>query len=81
MFRGLLTPLKKSIWLIPFGTDPVALDQACVDIINQQKVTATNDPTDLLSRIDKQHGTHTIDWAEKIGLGTKKYKLVEIDKK
>ena len=42
-------------------------------IINQQKVTATNDPTDLLSRINQQHGTHTIDWAEKLG-------LVSIDK-
>ncbi len=49
-------------------------------IINQQKVTATNDPTDLLSRINQQHGTHTIDRAEKLGLGTKKYKLVSIDK-
>jgi hypothetical protein len=37
-------------------------------------------PNDLLSRIDQQHGTHTIDWAEKIGLGTKKYKIVNIDK-
>ena len=63
------------------STDPVALDQACVDIINQQKVTATNDPTDLLSRIDQQHGTHTIDHAEKIGLGTKKYIIINIDEK
>ena len=73
-------PVKLEDYGILASTDPVALDQACVDIINQQKVTATNDPTDLLSRIDQQHGTHTIDWAEKIGLGTKKYKLVEIDK-
>lgn len=51
-----------------------------VDIINNQKVTAKNDPTDLLKRIDKQHGTHTIDWAEKIGLGSKKYTIVNIDK-
>ena len=58
----------------------VALDQACIDIINQQKVTATNDPTDLLNRIDKQHGIHTIEWAEKIGLGTRKYHIVSIDK-
>ena len=58
----------------------VALDQACVDIINQQKVTATNDPTDLLNRIDKQHGIHTIEWAEKIGLGTRKYHIISIDK-
>ena len=61
------------------STDPVALDQACIDIINQQKVTAKNDPTDLLNRIDKQHGTHTIDHAEKIGLGSKAYILVNID--
>lgn len=62
------------------STDPVALDQACVDIINQQKVTATNDPTDLLSRIDRQHSTHTINHAEAIGLGTRKYHIVIIDK-
>ena len=73
-------PVKLEDYGILASTDPVALDQACVDIINQQKVTATNDPTDLLSRINQQHGTHTIDWAEKIGLGTKKYKIVNIDK-
>jgi hypothetical protein len=73
-------PVKLEDYGILASTDPVALDQACVDIINQQKVTATNDPTDLLSRIDQQHGTHTIDWAEKIGLGTKKYRIVNIDK-
>ena len=78
--NGNPTPVALKDMGILASTDPVALDQACVDIINQQKVTATNDPTDLLSRIDQQHGTHTIDWAEKIGLGTKKYTLVEIDK-
>ena len=62
------------------STDPVALDQACIDIINNQEVTATNDPTDLLSRIDRQHGIHTIEHAEAIGLGTRKYTLVSIDK-
>ena len=71
-------PVKLKDYGILASTDPVALDQACVDIINQQKVTAENDPTDLLKRIDKQHGTHTIDWAEKIGLGSKKYKLVNL---
>ena len=73
-------PVKLEDYGILASTDPVALDQACVDIINQQKVTATNDPTDLLSRINQQHGTHTIDWAEKLGLGTKKYTIVNIDK-
>ena len=37
------------------------------------------DHTDHLSRI-KQHGLHTIEWAEKIGLGSRKYHIVSIDK-
>lgn len=73
-------PVKLKDYGILASTDPVALDQACVDIINNQKVEAENDPTDLVSRIDKLHGTHTIDWAEKIGLGSKKYTIVNIDK-
>ena len=73
-------PVKLEDYGILASTDPVALDQACIDIINNQKVTATNDPTDLLSRINQQHGTHTIDHAEKIGLGTKKYTIINIDK-
>ncbi|MBQ9671818.1 MAG: DUF362 domain-containing protein [Prevotella sp.] len=73
-------PVKLEDYGILASTDPVALDQACIDIINQQKVTAKNDPTDLLNRIDKQHGVHTIEHAAKIGLGNRKYTLVEIDK-
>ena len=71
-------PVKLEDYGILASTDPVALDQACIDIINQMKVTAKNDPTDLLSRIDKQHGTHTIDHAAKIGLGSKKYTIVSV---
>ncbi|QFQ12623.1 DUF362 domain-containing protein [Pseudoprevotella muciniphila] len=73
-------PVKLEDYGILASTDPVALDQACIDIINRQKVTAKNDPTDLLNRIDKQHGIHTIEWAEKIGLGSREYELVSIDK-
>ena len=72
-------PVKLEDYGILASTDPVALDQACVDIINQQKVTATNDPTDLLNRIDRQHGVHTIEWAEQIGLGSREYILVNIE--
>ena len=73
-------PVKLEDYGILASTDPVALDQACVDIINNQEVTAKNDPTDLLNRIDKQHGVHTIEHAEAIGLGTRKYHIVDIDK-
>ena len=87
-------PVKLEDYGILASTDPVALDQACIDIINNMKTSATqpgskgdtacdrsgaNDPTDLLKRIDKQHGIHTIEHAEAIGLGTRKYKLVSID--
>ena len=74
-------PVKLEDYGIMASIDPVALDQACVDIINNMKVTDGNDPTDLISRIDQQHGTHTIDWAEKIGLGTRKYNIVNIDQR
>ena len=73
-------PVKLEDYGILASTDPVALDQACIDIINNQQVTAKNDPTDLLNRIDQQHGVHTIEHAEKIGLGKRKYTLVSIDK-
>ena len=82
-------PVKLEDYGILASTDPVALDQACIDIIrsaegrlqgkNQQKVTAKNDPTDLLNRIDKQHGIHTIEHAARIGLGSREYQLVIID--
>ena len=73
-------PVKLEDYGILASTDPVALDQACVDIINNQEVTVTNDPTDLISRIDQQHGVHTIEHAAAIGLGTRKYHIVNIDK-
>ena len=73
-------PVKLEDYGILASTDPVALDQACIDIINNQKVTAKNDPTDLLNRINKQHGIHTIEHAEKIGLGSRQYTLISIDK-
>ena len=73
-------PVKLEDYGILASTDPVALDQACIDIVNNQQVTAKNDPTDLLNRIDKQHGVHTIEHAEHIGLGSREYNLVSIDK-
>lgn len=59
--------------------DPVALDQACVDIIYNITPEQGNDPRALIERIEEKHGTHTIEYAEKIGLGTRKYTLKEVD--
>ncbi|MEJ8768027.1 DUF362 domain-containing protein [Prevotella sp. HCN-7019] len=60
--------------------DPVALDQACVDIIFNMTASEGNDNAPLKERISSRHGTHTIEHAEKIGLGSRKYQLISIDK-
>ena len=54
--------------------DPVALDQACVDL-----VYAAPDGQDLIERIESRNGIHTIEHAEAIGLGSRTYELVRID--
>jgi uncharacterized Fe-S center protein len=41
--------------------------------------TEGNDNQPLLERIKSRHGTHIVDYAEKIGLGSKQYELVDID--
>lgn len=72
-------PVKLKDYGILASLDPVALDQACVDIIFNMQPSEGNDNQPLIERINSQHGTHTIDWAEKIGLGSKKYELINID--
>jgi uncharacterized Fe-S center protein len=54
--------------------DPVALDQACVDL-----VAAAPDSRSLMERIDSRNGMLTIRHGAKIGLGSQDYTLVSID--
>lgn len=60
--------------------DPVAVDQACYDIVTKIHNDEHNNTQPLLDRIAKQHGTHIMEWGEKIGLGSRKYKLISLDK-
>lgn len=60
--------------------DPVALDQACFDIVTKIHNDEHNNTKPLLDRIEKQHGTHIMEWGEKIGLGSRTYDLISIDK-
>ena len=55
--------------------DPVALDQACLDLVYR-----SDDPgkKDLIERIESRHGIHTVESAEEIGVGSREYQLVEI---
>ena len=68
-------PCMKDIGILS-SLDPVALDQACIDL-----VLASNDPgrDHLLERINTRHGTHTIDAAAELGIGTKDYTLIRVD--
>lgn len=61
------------------STDPVALDQACLDLIFNHESTQGDDAKPLQERIKRQHGTHTVDYAAQIGLGSQKYELISID--
>jgi len=59
--------------------DPVALDKACLDLVFNHESTAGDDSAPLIQRINRQHGTHIVDYAEQIGLGTTSYNLIDID--
>lgn len=57
------------------STDPVALDQACLDL-----VYASKDPgrDHLLERIESRNGVHTVEAAADLGVGSREYELVEL---
>lgn len=58
------------------STDPVALDQACMDLIYR-----SDDPgrEHFLERVESRRGTHTIDAAADLGFGSKEYELINVD--
>ncbi len=72
-------PEMKDIGILA-STDPVALDKACLDLVFNHKATPGDDEKPLIQRINRQHGTHIVDYAAQIGLGSMKYKLINIDK-
>lgn len=66
-------PCMKDIGILA-STDPVALDQACIDLVYN-----SSDPgkDHLIERIESRNGIHTIEEAEKLKVGTRKYDLIE----
>ena len=58
------------------STDPVALDKACVDLIYQSNEDGKKE---LIERIEKQKGTHLLEYSKKLGLGNTSYELIDID--
>lgn len=55
--------------------DPVAIDQACLDL-----VYASKDPgrDHLLERIESRNGVHTIEAAAALGCGSREYELIRV---
>ena len=58
------------------STDPVAVDQACID-----KIWSSTDAgrDHFIERVERQNGRHILPYAEQIGLGSRNYELVELD--
>lgn len=56
--------------------DPVALDQACLDL-----VYASKDPgrDHLIERIESRNGVHTVEAAAALGTGSREYELISLD--
>ena len=61
---------------ILISLDPVAIDKACIDLVKN-----SNDPgkDHFMERVKSRNGTHTIDKAEEIGIGSKDYELIIVN--
>ncbi len=68
-------PCMKDIGILA-STDPVAIDQACLDL-----VYASKDPgrDHLLERIESRNGVHTIEIAAQHGIGSREYELITVE--
>ena len=67
-------PCMKDVGILA-SLDPVAIDQACIDLINK-----SDDPgkDHFLERVTSRNGTHTIDASEELNIGNKKYEFIEV---
>lgn len=68
-------PCMKDIGIL-ISTDPVAIDQACIDL-----VYSSNDPgkNHLIERIESRNGIHTIAAAEELNIGSRQYELITVE--
>ena len=73
-------PEMKDIGILA-STDPVALDQACVDLVFNHQNKEGDNSAALIERINSRHGLGILKKAEELGMGSRKYHIVDIDKK
>lgn len=67
-------PCMKDIGILA-STDPVAIDQACMDL-----VIHSDDPgrDHFMERVNSRNGIHTIEAAADLGVGSREYELIEM---
>ena len=67
-------PCMKDIGILA-SLDPVAIDQACIDLVMQ-----SDDPgrEHFMERVNSRNGIHTIEAAAALGFGTREYELIEL---
>lgn len=72
-------PELKDIGILA-STDPLAIDQAGIDMIYAYKNSAGDSAQSLINRIEDRQGRHTLEHAQEIGLGkgSRNYRLVEV---
>lgn len=68
-------PCMKDVGILA-SLDPVAIDQACIDIVENSDDEGREH---FLERVNSRNGKHTIDVANEIGFGSKEYELINID--
>lgn len=68
-------PCMKDIGILA-SLDPVAIDQACIDLVYSSKDVGRDH---LIERIESRNGIHTIESAFDLGIGNREYELVNID--
>lgn len=68
-------PCMKDIGILS-SLDPIALDQACIDLIYNSTDKGRGH---FVERIERQNGIHTIEAACDLGFGSRDYELIEID--
>ena len=68
-------PCMQDIGIL-ISTDPVAIDQACIDLV----YNSTDPGKDyLIKRIESKNGIHTIEAAAELAVGSREYELISID--
>lgn len=68
-------PCMKDIGIL-LSTDPVAIDKACLDLVYNSTDLGKEH---LIERIESRNGTHTIECAKELGIGSTEYELINID--